>query len=602
MATVLNQDLWRVFLPRLQAAHETGRGAGLNSTEASEVLDALFSMREEINGNHFAEDILIGFAEEVAAANLTARTVEADPRWNPATRLRIDQWDAVRRIAEAIRSGAYVFNGSECGTGKSACFLAALIAADVDTAIVAAPKSIAIDTWASESQAKPGEPRRWMAAKGVDVRYGLPDVLAALKQPRPQRSSADAKPAPLLCIVPYHEVAEKIGKESLQSTIERRKEKPDVILLDEAQDVKGTDSQAHGVIAQLIQSGNVKSAVAQSGEPMDLYITDPLAILRLISGGNPRFRVSGYNSKSEEAKAEIWLTILPYLIRYPFDLVNPKVPRADYRDDKKIILEKQQLEKIALQLRRPPKESRLKETLIRDEEVQAKLGDLLEFARMVVDDQNNKLVVFGHSVKHGLKPAKEMLEKAFPGKGRVLLFDGRLKDLQRLSQLDAFRGEMGQADILLMSFEQAYGLTLFNPGAANPPHCGYVLDRPYGKAKLKHAIAMMRRTGMTEQVVIQAPIISSFEKGIPSAEHVIVDAEGNPIPSLDEQLDGRHAVRERHAQAVVDGTILETTELQTQRQMENYFVRAAMARVVPRDEVKIPDEAVSQGQHGEAAA
>lgn len=479
LSLLTSKVLWQEFYKRLYAWY-----GSLDATQivtAEDVEAAILAAYPEHTANEFVAEASALFTLEVEqAVNFAATLPELG--WH-GPRLRLHQADAARRMAEVLQgdiAASFILNADDPGMGKSASFLAAVMASDIRTVLLIAPKTVADDTWDSAN----GEIRRCLPQAKIE--RGLSKVLAALNRKH--------SPATLTFFILHYE--ELLNETQVMALAEKSF---DCLCLDEIHFIKQRAGQEpthrRGALETLRASAQV--AVGLTGTPLVNELAEPMSLLQTISQHDPRFDHARLSNRRLRDIADVFEALLPHIVRRRKREVLLHLPTCEVRTVD--IPLPADLEAAMLEIYGWPK-AQASHALVelRKLATEAKLPYLLERAQAA-----RKLLILTYLTDDVSEKIYTYLDDFFPG--QITHINGLILITERQARLDSFRDPNGVRVLVGTIGTIGVGLTLFDPKQAATANEIIVADLPYTWAEFEQGIARLHREGQKQTVQVDIP-------------------------------------------------------------------------------------------------
>lgn len=508
--------LWEAFYRRLYGWYGT-LDAAVNVT-AGDVEAAILSAYPEHTDNEFVAEASRRFTQEVEGAINIAGSLPRHGWCGP--RLRLHQADAARRMAEILAGPeggpAFLLNADDPGMGKSAAFLAAACASDVEHVVIVAPKTVADDTWAAPH----GEIARCLP--NAHIIRGIESVQTA----RPPTTHT-------FTILHYEEL---LNEDRLRALTDRPF---DCLCLDEVHLVKqraGQDLTRRRSALVALRS-NTRSAIGLTGTPLVNELAEPMSLLQVLSQNDQQFDHARLSNRRMSDVADVFEAMLPHVVRRRKRDVLLHLPGCDVRTVPIPLPE--DVEDAMLQVYAWPR-ARASEALVKLRKLatDAKLPFLLQRAQVA-----QKLLILTYLTDDVSEKIADYLADFLPG--QVAHINGQTPRADRDAHIATFRADEGVRVLVGTVGTIGVGLTLFDPTSQETANEIVVADLPYTWAEFEQGIARLDREGQRHLVrvdVLQTMTTATLQDGaaLQTLDERVWDLIEGKRELSDVAVDGRY--------------------------------------------------------------
>jgi hypothetical protein len=475
LGILTSKVLWEAFYRRLYLWYGN---LDLNRRVSSADIEAsILSAYPEHTDNEFVAKASAQFASEVEAAINFAASL-SEKGWR-GPRLRLHQADAARRMAEVLSGAAaesrFLLEADDPGTGKSASFLAAVCSSGVSSVLLVAPKTVSDDTW---------------SARSGEIKHCLPD--ATIYRGWEKLGNRPSARKTTFYVLHYEELL----REEVLGTVSQHEF--GCLCLDEIHLAKQRTGQEPTYRREKLEQlrGAARVAIGLTGTPLVNELTEPMSLMQLLSGHDPRFDYARLSNRRMSDVADVFEALLPHIIRRRKSEVLLHLPGCDVRTVD--IPLPQDVEERAAEIYSWPK-SRASQALVelRKLATDAKLPYLLDKAATA-----SKLLILTYLTDHVSEKIYSYLNEFFPG--QVAHINGQTPKTreERQREIESFREEKGKRVLVGTVRTIGVGLTLFDPSSASTASEIIFADLPYTWAEFEQGVARLYREGQRHTVTV----------------------------------------------------------------------------------------------------
>jgi hypothetical protein len=412
-------------------------------------------------------------AEVLGRLEVAATTTPSLP---PQTASELADEGRLRDVVDAVSNRHpsnphFLLNADDPGMGKSAAFLAAVAAAEINSVLLIAPKTVADDTWYAEH----GEIKRCLPY-AHRIR-GISHTLAA-------RPTA----APTFYVLHYEEL---LNEDAVAKLAERTF---DCVCLDEIHFIKQRAAQTETKRRSALETLRdcARTAIGLTGTPLINELAEPMSLMQTLSQHAPQFDHARLSSHRLSDIADVFEALLPRIIRRRKDETLLHLAGCDVRPVPLALPPDIEARMVEIY-----KWSRSRAThalnALRRISIDAKLAYLNERAQAA-----RKLLVLTYQTDDISEKIAAYLDEFLPN--QVVHINGQTARSDRAAHINSFRDPNGARVLVGTIGTIGVGLTLFDPNSDDTTNEIIFADLPYTYAEFDQGVARLYREGQKQRV------------------------------------------------------------------------------------------------------